>query len=93
MSKHPDRKKKKNMLAKLVRRGKVGEHYTPREKIYSGIPKEERGNLELLLDEMHQAGLIEYHKGKNCVSINRWNKDKVKKVLKGKVPDYYWENF
>ena len=71
MNKYTDEQKKKNMLAKLVMRGNVGGNYTPREKVSSGIPKHERGNLESLLDELHKDGFIEYHKGKKCVSINR----------------------
>lgn len=93
MTKYTDEQKKKNMLAKLVRRGNVGGKYTPKEKIYSGIPKDSRGNLESLLDELHRKGLIEFHKGKKCVSINRRNKKKVKKYLEGEVPDFFWDNF
>ena len=93
MNKYTDEQKKKNMLAKLVIRGNVGEKYTPKGKIYSGIPKHERGNLESLLDELFKDGYIEYHKGKNCVSINRHKKKKVKKYLKDEVPNFYWDNW
>ena len=37
MTKYTDEQKKKNMLAKMVMRRNVGEKYTPKEKIYSGI--------------------------------------------------------
>ncbi|MFO7793029.1 MAG: hypothetical protein R6W73_08650 [Candidatus Saliniplasma sp.] len=93
MTKYTDEQKKKNMLAKMVMRRKVGEKYTPKEKVYSGIPKHERGGLENLLDELYKDGFIEYHKGKNCVSINRHQKDLVKRYLKDEVPEFYWDNW
>ncbi|KXB06611.1 hypothetical protein AKJ51_03355 [candidate division MSBL1 archaeon SCGC-AAA382A20] len=93
MPKYTDEQKKKNVLAKLVMRGNVGGKYTPRKKVYSGIPKHERGNLESLLDELHKDGFIEYHKGKKCVSINRYKKDMVKEYLQEEVPEFYWDNW
>ncbi len=93
MGKYTDEQKKKNMLAKMVMRRKVGERYTPKEKVYSGVPKHARGNLESLLDELHKDGFIEYHKGKSCVSINRHKKRMVKKYLKDEIPEFYWDNW
>ena len=57
------------------------------------IPKHERGNLDNLLDELHKDGFIEYHKGKDCVSINRYHKDKVRRYLDDEVPEFYWDNW
>ena len=93
MTKYTDEQKKKNMLAKMVMRRNVGEKYTPKEKVYSGIPKHKRGNLGNLLDELHKDGFIEYHKGKDCVSINRYHKDKVRRYLDDEVPEFYWDNW
>lgn len=93
MSRVTNDQKKKNILAKLVRRRNIGEKYTPKEKTYSGIRKDERGNLSEILDELHKEGYIEYHKGKNCISINRHNKEKVKQYLEDEVPEYLWDNF
>lgn len=93
MTRTTDKQKKKNILAKLVRRRNIGEKYTLKEKTYSGIRKDQRGNLAQLLDELHKEGFIEYHKGKNCISINRHNKEKVKQFLEDEVPEYLWDNF
>ena len=93
MTKYTDEQKKKNMLAKMVMRRNVGEKYTPKEKVYSGIPTHERGNLDDLLDDLHKDGFIEYHKGKDCVSINRYHKDKVRRYLDDEVPEFYWDNW
>lgn len=93
MPRYTDERKKKNMLAKLVMRGNVGGKYTPKEEVYSGIPKHARGNLENLLDELFKEGFIEYHKGKSCVSINRRQKDMVREYLEGEVPEFYWDNW
>lgn len=90
---YSDEQKKKNILAKLVRRKRVGEKYIYKSKTFSGIPDHERGNLDALLDEMHQEGLIKYHKGKKGISIHRRHKDKVKELLEDRVPDYFWQNF
>ncbi len=93
MTKYTAEQKRKNMLSKMVMRGNVGGKYTPKEKVYSGIPKHERGDLESLLDELYKDGFVEYHKGKSCVSINRHRKDRVKEYLEGEVPEFYWDNW
>lgn len=91
--KYTDQQKKKHILSKLVRGRYVGEKYTPKENTYGPIPSHERSNLDDLLDELHKSGYIEYHKGKNCISINRKNKVKVKEFLQDDVPEFFWDNF
>ena len=84
----PDQELRKAILAKLWRRGVFGGRYIPVEKALSKIPRHEWDRARENIDQMHKNGLIEFHKGKDCISINPSNKDEVKKVLKGYFPDY-----
>ncbi len=67
----------------------MGGKYTPKQKTYGQIPKNERGNLDQLLDEMYKNGLINYKKNKKVISINSRAKGKIEKMLKDDLPDYY----
>lgn len=89
MSRTNDEQKKKYILAKLVIKSCIGGKYTPKENTYGQIPKEDRGNLDQLLDELKQENLIIYHKGKSCISINPKAIGKIKKMLKDDLPDFY----
>ncbi|PSG98538.1 MAG: hypothetical protein BRC29_00235 [Nanohaloarchaea archaeon SW_7_43_1] len=80
--------KKIAILAKLGRKTKIGMDYIPKEKAYSRIPGHARGELEGILDEMHKDGLIEYHKGKNCISINPNSISEVVDLIEDEVPSY-----
>ena len=89
MSDSLDREGKKiAILAKLSRKTKIGMDYIPKQKAYSKIPRHARGDLDDILDEMHREGLIEYHKGKNCISINPSSISEVSDLIKDEVPDY-----
>lgn len=84
-----DRKGKKiAILAKLGRKRKIGMDYIPKEKAFSKIPGHARGNLDAILDEMHGDGLIEYHKGENCISINPGSVPEVVDLIEEEVPKY-----
>ena len=80
--------KKIAILAKLARRTKIGMDYLPKEKVLGRIPKHARGDISTVLDEMYREGLIEYHKGKKCISINPNSVEKVTRMLEGEIPDY-----
>lgn len=80
--------KKIAILSKLGRKRKIGMDYIPKENAFSKIPGHARGNLDDILDEMHRDGLIEYHKGKNCISINRNAVSEVVDLIEDEVPDY-----
>jgi len=80
--------KKVAILSKLGRKRKIGMDYIPKEKAFSLIPGHARGDLDDILDEMYKDGLIEYHKGKNCISINRNFIPEVTELIEDEVPDY-----
>lgn len=80
--------KKVAILSKLARKTKIGMDYMPKEKAYSKIPSHARGNLDEVLEEMHREGLIEYHKGKNCISLNPKTISKTVEKIKEEVPSY-----
>lgn len=80
--------KKIAILSKLARKRKIGMDYVPKKKAFSKIPGHARGDLDDILDEMHREGLIEYHKGKNCISINTKSVSKVVDLIEDEVPNY-----
>lgn len=80
--------KKIAILSKLARKTKISKDYIPKEKAFSKIPGHARGDLDDILNEMHRDGLIEYHKGKNCISINRNSVPEVAEIIEDEVPDY-----
>ncbi|MFB6099957.1 MAG: hypothetical protein ABEK16_01670 [Candidatus Nanohalobium sp.] len=89
MSDSLDREGKKiAILAKLARRNKIGMNYIPKEKAFSNIPSHARGDLDDILDELHGNGLIEYHKGKNCISLNPKSIDEVVERIEEEIPNY-----
>lgn len=77
-----------DILTKLWRRGLFGGKYQPIEQILSHTPREHHADARNALDDLHQDGLIQYHKNRKCASINPRHKDDVRELLKGKVPDY-----
>ncbi|MFB6208900.1 MAG: hypothetical protein ABEJ56_02045 [Candidatus Nanohaloarchaea archaeon] len=77
-----------SVLAKLWRRNLFGGKYEPLEKLMSDIPKENRNKAGKAFDNLHKDGLILLHKGGKCASINTKYKKKVRKILKGEIPDY-----
>jgi hypothetical protein len=80
--------KKIAILSKLARKTKIGMDYIPKEKAFSKIPGHARGDLDDILNEMHREGLIEYHKGKNCISINPNSVSEVVELIEDEVPQY-----
>ena len=80
--------KKIAILSKLGRKRKIGMNYIPKEKAFSKIPGHVRGNLDDILDEMYRNGLIEYHKQKNCISINSTSISEVVDLIEDEVPKY-----
>ncbi|MFB6245867.1 MAG: hypothetical protein ABEJ03_05990 [Candidatus Nanohaloarchaea archaeon] len=80
--------KKIALLAKLARKQKIGMNYIPKQKSYSKIPSHARGGLDGILDEMWRDALIEFHKGRKCISINPGSLDEVTSMIEGEVPDY-----
>jgi hypothetical protein len=92
MNDSPDREGKKiSVLSKLARKRKIGMNYIPKEKAFSKIPSHARGSLDDILDEMHKDGLIEYHKGKNCISLNPKSVSDVIEIIEEEVPNYIIE--
>jgi hypothetical protein len=84
-----DREDKKiAILVKLVRRNKIGMNYIPKEKAFSKIPKHARGNLNDILDNLHRNGLTEYHKDKNCISLNPKSIEETAEKIEEEVPNY-----
>lgn len=77
-----------SMLAKMWRRDLFGGKYEPVEKLMSDIPTERRGGAKEGLEELHKDGLVRFHKGGDCASINTSYKKKIRRVLRGEVPDY-----
>jgi len=76
------------ILTKLYRRSLWGKSYTTVENSLSKIPKHDRGRAKEVLEEMNQEGLIRFHKGGNCVSLNPNSKEKIENILGGHLPDY-----
>lgn len=80
--------KKIAILSKLARKTKIGMDYIPKEKAFSKIPSHARGNLDTVLEELHRNGLIEYHKGKNCISLNPKAIPQSVEKIQDEVPSY-----
>jgi len=77
-----------DVLTKLWRRGLFGGKYQPVEQVLSNTPRENHSDAREAIDELHQDGLIEYHKNGKCASINPSYKDEVRGILDGEIPDY-----
>ena len=77
-----------SVLAKMWRRNLFGGKYEPLENLMSDIPKERRDTAKEVFEKLHKDGLIIYHKGEKCASINTSYKEEVKQILDGEVPDY-----
>ncbi|KXB06186.1 hypothetical protein AKJ51_04095 [candidate division MSBL1 archaeon SCGC-AAA382A20] len=75
-------------ISKLARRNKIGMDYIPIEKTVSKIPVHARGDI---IDEMYKSGLLEYHKNKDCISLNPKSVNRVIGIIEGEVPDYIIE--
>ncbi len=87
----PQQNFKKAILSKLWRRGVFGGRYIPIEKALSKIPRHDWDKAKDVIEEMHREGLVQLHKNKDCISINPPNKDEVKKLLEGHLPDFVLE--
>lgn len=77
-----------SILGKLWRRDLFGGKYEPLEKLMSDIPSERRDEARNAFGKLHADGLIVFHKGKKCASINTNYKEEVREELKGEIPDY-----
>ncbi|MFB6295085.1 MAG: hypothetical protein ABEI97_04960 [Candidatus Nanohaloarchaea archaeon] len=76
------------VLAKLARGRNIGMDYIPVEKVLGRIPSHARGDIQSVLDEMYRERLIEYHKGKDCISLNGEQLGRVVDMIGDEVPDY-----
>lgn len=77
-----------SVLAKMWRRNLFGGKYEPVEKLMSDIPVERRDEAEESFERLHKDGLIIFHKGKKCASINTNYKEEIREILEGEIPDY-----
>jgi hypothetical protein len=77
-----------SVLAKMWRRNLFGGKYEPLEKLMSDIPTERRDKAREAFETLHGDGLIIFHKGKKCASINTNHKEEVREILEGEVPNY-----
>lgn len=84
-----------SILTKLWMRGLFGGKYQPVEQILSDIPREHHDEAREVLEELHQDGLIIFHKDRKCASINTHYKEKVRRILEqsddvpGYIPDLH----
>lgn len=77
-----------SVLAKMWRRNLFGGKYEPLEKLMSDIPAERRDECREAFERLHGDGLIIFHKGGSCASINTNYKEEAREVLEGEIPDY-----
>lgn len=79
-----------SILTKLWMRGLFGGKYQPVEQLFSDIPRERYSDAREAMDDLHQDGLVVYHKKGNCASINPRYKDRVRTILREAedVPSY-----
>jgi hypothetical protein len=83
--------KKIAILAKLARHRRIGMNYTPIENTLSKLPAHARGDIQAIIEEMHKDGIIEFHKGKECISLNPAALEEITAILDGEIPPYYLE--
>ncbi|MDY6788780.1 MAG: hypothetical protein SVV03_02345 [Candidatus Nanohaloarchaea archaeon] len=87
---------KVSIAAKLWRNKFFGKSYTTIENALSKIPKHDRGKGKKAIDEMYKEGFLEYHKNREmpeCVSTNLNSIERVKKLLKGSLPDFLLDSW
>ncbi len=84
---------KKAILGSMMRRHIIGMKYKPKKFIISKLAPNARGEINNLLNELFRDGFIEYHKNKNCISLNPKNKKEICNYTKNHVSEYSWKNF
>lgn len=80
-----EKKIKKHILKRLLRRGLMGGRYARIEHILKGIPKHERNKkvFDNAVKELRQKGWIELPKKCNCITLTRNHKrlEEIKKYV------------
>ncbi len=76
------------IASKLWRNKFFGDSYTTVENALSKIPQHDRGRGRDAIEEMTKFGLLEYHKNRKCVSISMQGINRVRKILRGVLPDF-----
>jgi hypothetical protein len=72
-----------HILNKLYRQQNVGNDYIPFHDILQGLKPHERSMKDAVkaANNLYKNGLIEFHKNRNCIALNRKNVDKVEEIL------------
>ena len=72
-----------HILNKLYRQTNIGEDYIPFHDILQGLKPHQRSMKDAVkaATNLYKKGLVEFHKSKNCISINRKQVDEVEAIL------------
>lgn len=72
-----------HILNKLHRQGNIGMNYIPFHSILQGLQPHQRSMKDAVraATNLYKQGLIEFHKGKQCISIHRKRVDDVQDIL------------
>lgn len=72
-----------HILNKLYRQTNIGEDYIPFHDILQGLKPHQRSMKDAVkaASNLYKRGLIEFHKGKNCISINRKHVNEIEAII------------
>lgn len=72
-----------HILNKLYRQQNIGNDYIPFHDILQGLKPHERSmkDAEKAATNLYKKHLIEFHKGKDCISLHRKNIEEVETIL------------
>jgi hypothetical protein len=78
------------ILTKLFRNDLWGKSYTTIQNSLSKIPNHDKGKGKEEIDKMEQDGLVQIHKGGECISLNTSAKKEIEDLLEDHLPDFYF---
>lgn len=72
-----------HILNKLHRQTNIGMNYIPFHDVLQGLKPHQRSMKDAVkaAENLHKKGLIEFHKGKQCISIHRKRVDEVQGII------------
>ena len=72
-----------HILNKLHRQTDIGMDYIPFHDVLQGLKPHQRSMKDAIkaAENLYKKGLVEFHKGKQCISIHRKRVDDVQEML------------
>lgn len=80
-----------SILSAMWRQGAIESKYMPVENVLSKVPREQHHIAREVVQRLKEEKLIETHKNGKAISINIEKKDKVRDIVEGELPDFYFE--